>query len=282
MIDRINLILKAKNITPRLFAEEIGIQPSGMSHILSGRNNPSLDFVMKVVSRYPEIDIKWLVLGQGEMYASVLPVGAIPATSTISPAATLSQTVVANEMPLSVEVPNVAPSSVAAPSSTSMYPSLEGSSIDCVSQQPDLFSFADSSLSAATSQTQPGVSIVSQQQPVVPHANVVGQPQQPETFSKVNAGDGLGQENEQENDLGAVYPAAVSPQPMQQHSTLPTPQISSEPQNAQLNENGLFESTKPVAPEYQNLAKEGCSSQKRIVKVVILYNDHSFSEYYPE
>lgn len=70
MINRINLILRAKNITARQFAEEIGIQPSGMSHILSGRNNPSLDFVTKVIRRYPEIDANWLLLGRGEMYAS--------------------------------------------------------------------------------------------------------------------------------------------------------------------------------------------------------------------
>ena len=68
MVSRINLLLKAKNITARQFAEEIGIQPSGMSHILSGRNNPSLDFVMKVIRRYPEIDINWLMFGKGEMY----------------------------------------------------------------------------------------------------------------------------------------------------------------------------------------------------------------------
>ena len=68
MVNRINLLLKAKNITARQFAEEIGIQPSGMSHILSGRNNPSLDFVMKVIRRYPEIDINWLMFGKGEMY----------------------------------------------------------------------------------------------------------------------------------------------------------------------------------------------------------------------
>jgi len=68
MINRINLILKAKNITARQFAEEIGIQPSGMSHIMSGRNNPSLEFVNKVVRRYPEIDANWLLLGRGEMY----------------------------------------------------------------------------------------------------------------------------------------------------------------------------------------------------------------------
>ena len=70
MIERINLLLKAKNITARQFAEEIGIQPSGMSHIMSGRNKPSLDFVMRVLNRYPEIDTNWLLFGKGEMYKS--------------------------------------------------------------------------------------------------------------------------------------------------------------------------------------------------------------------
>ena len=64
------MILRAKNITARQFAEEIGIQPSGMSHIMGGRNNPSLDFVAKVLRRYPEIDANWLILGRGEMYSS--------------------------------------------------------------------------------------------------------------------------------------------------------------------------------------------------------------------
>lgn len=73
MINRINLILRAKNITARQFAEEIGIQPSGMSHILGGRNNPSLDFVSKVLRRYPEIDANWLLIGKGEMYSSSVP-----------------------------------------------------------------------------------------------------------------------------------------------------------------------------------------------------------------
>ncbi len=80
MINRINLILRAKNITAKQFAEEIGIQPSGMSHILSGRNNPSLEFVNKVIRRYPEIDANWLLLGKGEMYASgdAMNAGVIP------------------------------------------------------------------------------------------------------------------------------------------------------------------------------------------------------------
>lgn len=64
------MVLRAKNITAKQFAEEIGIQPSGMSHILGGRNNPSLEFVSKVLRRYPEIDANWLVMGKGEMYNS--------------------------------------------------------------------------------------------------------------------------------------------------------------------------------------------------------------------
>ncbi len=41
-----------------------------MSHILSGRNKPSLDFVMKVLKRYPEINPSWFLFGEGEMYVS--------------------------------------------------------------------------------------------------------------------------------------------------------------------------------------------------------------------
>ena len=63
--------MQAKNITAKQFAEEIGIQPSGMSHILSGRNNPSLEFVSKVIRRYPEIDANWLLMGKGQMYGEL-------------------------------------------------------------------------------------------------------------------------------------------------------------------------------------------------------------------
>lgn len=70
MIDRINMLLKAKNITVSQFTQAIKIQRSGMSHILSGRNKPSLDFVLRVLKRYPEINPSWLLLGEGEMYLS--------------------------------------------------------------------------------------------------------------------------------------------------------------------------------------------------------------------
>lgn len=63
MVNRILAVMRMKNLTPSQFADEIGIQRSGMSHIISGRNKPSLEFVMKILQRYPDIKPEWLLTG---------------------------------------------------------------------------------------------------------------------------------------------------------------------------------------------------------------------------
>jgi transcriptional regulator with XRE-family HTH domain len=68
MKERILEFLRKENKTSAQFAEEIGVQPSGISHILSGRNNPSLDFVIKMLEKYPFISSDWLLFGKGSMY----------------------------------------------------------------------------------------------------------------------------------------------------------------------------------------------------------------------
>lgn len=68
MKERIIAFLEAINLGSSQFAGEIGVQPSGISHILSGRNNPSLDFILKVLTRYPELSSEWLLFGRGEMF----------------------------------------------------------------------------------------------------------------------------------------------------------------------------------------------------------------------
>jgi len=67
MIDRIQLILKSKNLSSSQFADEIQVQRSSISHILSGRNKPSLDFIMKILSAYSEVNADWLIFGKGQM-----------------------------------------------------------------------------------------------------------------------------------------------------------------------------------------------------------------------
>lgn len=67
MVERIAMLLRAKNLTPSQLADEIGVQRSGISHILNGRNKPSLDFIQRVIKRYPEVSIKWIMFGEGAM-----------------------------------------------------------------------------------------------------------------------------------------------------------------------------------------------------------------------
>lgn len=64
MIDRIQKIMQEKNLTASQFAEALGIQRSGLSHILSGRNQPSLEFVKKLIQRFPDVDLYWLLTGE--------------------------------------------------------------------------------------------------------------------------------------------------------------------------------------------------------------------------
>lgn len=63
---RLEKVIKFNNETAASFAEKIGVQRSSISHILSGRNKPSLDFVLKVLSAYPEVELYWLLNGKGK------------------------------------------------------------------------------------------------------------------------------------------------------------------------------------------------------------------------
>src|SRR5665648_678378 len=65
---RILAFLQNENKSYAQFAEEIGVQPSGISHILSGRNKPSLDFVLKMLEKYHFLSTEWLLFGRGSMY----------------------------------------------------------------------------------------------------------------------------------------------------------------------------------------------------------------------
>ena len=67
MIERILAILKQKNLSPSQFADEIGVQRSSISHLISGRNNPSLEFIQKILTRFPDINTEWILAGTGAM-----------------------------------------------------------------------------------------------------------------------------------------------------------------------------------------------------------------------
>ncbi|WP_298653277.1 helix-turn-helix transcriptional regulator [uncultured Proteiniphilum sp.] len=68
MKDRIKLIMEKENLTPAKFADRLQINRAIISHILNGRNNPSLDVVTKILSEMNYINTEWLINGIGNMY----------------------------------------------------------------------------------------------------------------------------------------------------------------------------------------------------------------------
>ena len=78
MKDRIAHIIRAKNLTAAEFALRLGIQPSNISHLLSGRNNPSLDFVKKLKETFPEYNLDWIIFGRGPVTVSEPFVASVP------------------------------------------------------------------------------------------------------------------------------------------------------------------------------------------------------------
>ena len=229
MVNRINLLMQAKNLTARQFAEEIGIQPSGMSHILSGRNNPSLDFVMKVIRRWPEINISWLMFGTEEMYAS-LPLNA-PQSAV-----------------LSVQKPQQQPSAQAITSQTTedndAQPIVQGGGAYDLFSQPEP-QMPEKAVRSAEPQSSPAINVEEEVSEPPQHI-----PSQPATYQA-------------EPVSYAVSQAKPSDE-------------AAAPEKTQPNENRIYESPKPAMPPQPVLAK------KRIVKMIVLYEDHSFAEYYPE
>ena len=202
MIERINQIMRDKNITPRQFASELGIPPSSLSHIMNGRNKPSLDFIMKIMQRWPDININWLMFGTDDMLVD-------PATPS-------------------------APVAVAQQES-----------------EPDLFSqslFDIPEPPASTPMQAPDPEPAMDPDPI------------PETPQVQPA------------------PAPVSPQPQADPAPM-TPQVAQQPlveaPKPQLDENRLYESAPASVPV------QSTPGEKRLVKVILLYSDHTCEEFVP-
>ena len=213
MIERINQIMRDKNITPRQFASELGIPPSSLSHIMNGRNKPSLDFIMKIMQRWPDININWLMFGTDDMLVD-------PATPS-------------------------APVAVAQQES-----------------EPDLFSqslFDIPEPPALTPMQAPDPEPARDPDPI-PEPQQVQPAPVPEPPQVQPA------------------PVPVSPQPQADPAPM-TPQVAQQPlveaPKPQLDENRLYESAPASVPV------QAIPGEKRLVKVILLYSDHTCEEFVP-
>ena len=80
MTDRLQEILRREDLTAAKFASVLGVQPSAISHLLSGRNKPGYDFICRFMMAYPKYNIEWLLIGKQPMLKEHIKPAAITAT----------------------------------------------------------------------------------------------------------------------------------------------------------------------------------------------------------
>ena len=114
---RFQTILDLENLSPAQLADRLGVQRSGISHILSGRNKPSFELLQRVVQSFPEISAEWLITGNGKPLKEQNQAAASGATSSATSGAASGATSGAANSRSSGTTPSISPS--ISPSTTS-------------------------------------------------------------------------------------------------------------------------------------------------------------------
>ena len=70
MHNRLENWMESENLKSSALADNIGVNRATISHILSGRNKPSIDFLQKLLHSYPDLNANWLITGIGYMQAN--------------------------------------------------------------------------------------------------------------------------------------------------------------------------------------------------------------------
>ena len=81
--ERLKLIIDHLKLSPSQFADKLQIQRSAVSHLVAGRNKPGFSFFEKVIEVFPEINITWLITGQGNMLNSTGTGSSVPETRDV-------------------------------------------------------------------------------------------------------------------------------------------------------------------------------------------------------
>lgn len=103
-IKRLEIILDYYSLNASSFADKIGVQRSSLSHLLSGRNKPSLDFILKILDVFPDVDLYWILNGKGTFPKSELKSDVFVAASTPIISNQISETKIDNTADLFSEV----------------------------------------------------------------------------------------------------------------------------------------------------------------------------------
>jgi len=241
MVDRIREIISARNFTPTQFADEIGVARPIISHILSGRNKPSLEVVQKIVAALPDISLPWLLSGMGTMQEPTVAI--TPATTRTASSSERKKDAKASETARPAPNRNPAAPSAPAPpkvpsgtaSDLNMFPAAH--SMQTLALSPDLPLFAAPAAGSIVTSSETGIS-----EPLEPGAR----------------------------------PAALGSESKLAAETTAPPVTSSAPAALPLSAGANTTAVAPTAA--QVFAEPG----KSIRRIVIFYQDGTFTDYQPE
>ena len=111
MVERIRQLLEIRQLTPTQFADTIGVARPIVSHVLSGRNKPSLEVVQRILTAMPELSMPWLLNGTGTMLAAAgataMP-AVMPTSVAASSAPIIPPTIPSPRAPIPVPAPTKA------------------------------------------------------------------------------------------------------------------------------------------------------------------------------
>lgn len=123
---RFQTILDLENLSPAQLADRLGVQRSGISHILSGRNKPSFELLQRVVQSFPEISAEWLITGNGKPLKEQNQAAASGAASSAASGAASSATSSAANSRSSGTTPSISPSTTSGSNNSSTSGTISG------------------------------------------------------------------------------------------------------------------------------------------------------------
>ena len=123
---RFQTILDLENLSPAQLADRLGVQRSGISHILSGRNKPSFELLQRVVQSFPEISAEWLITGNGKPLKEQNQAAASGAASSAASSAASGATTSRSSGNTPSTTPSISPSTTSGSNNSSTSGTISG------------------------------------------------------------------------------------------------------------------------------------------------------------
>ena len=291
MVERIRILLESRQLTPTQFADVIGVARPIVSHILSGRNKPSLEVVQRILAAMPDLAMPWLLNGTGPMLTGTVAAPVLPVATSVDVPAPVPASIVTS-VPDPVAVPVALPIVVAMP----VVEPPQGATTPALALPVSVSASLRASVTTAAIGTSIGsgpVPSASQQIPAYASTTTLFRARIPSVNRAVDMPKRF-VANFLRNDLGSIVPKKNQPPT---ESKLGTPEPSpvaalvqesqTTPVSLPLAEEVMSTTQALPAPDDENQSASLATALfagagKPIRRIVIFYRDGSFADYQPE